>query len=408
MMPGARNQRFNFRFKLVYTELVSSCTIFIPPGQNCFNLEWFMNITHGARSQIINDDNIDYDIVISGQSQGEGSPAIPSYDNYEFNIDFADNSASFYIRPKNNDFVEYLRENCPNTDLTHNLSVSDQYELLLHRNIEGAQADTEDDEPESPEVPVALEVQQPESLNENMSIDSDNTPTVYNDTCCICYEVRELSDHWQCYIPEGANRHGICDQCFQDYRNSSSRANDCPVCRQPLGLTNYGLVAPTNNDTTTIRTYIEQIDPPEPQPNVLQDFHYGGSGAAGPQDQEDSAGPGPPNSHYTFLNGYNNYDTSFNSVRVSDIYDYINNSQYGPQIEVRNQDIIIRNVPYNEMANLQSFNPNNNSTTINNDDIANALRNVVIRQINSLISNNRLNSSIFNSSFYNTDNNRTM
>ena len=402
MMPGARNQRFNFRFKLVYTELVSSCNIFIPPGQTNFTFNEFMNITHGARSQIINDDNIDYDIVISGQPRAELSPPIQSDDISEFNFEIHDNSASFYIRPKNNDFVEYLRENCPNTNLTHNLSVSDQYELLLHRNREGAQADTGDDEPEPPEAP------QTESLNENMSTDSDNIPNTYNGTCCICYEVRELSDHWQCYIPEGANRHGICDQCFQNYRSSSSRANDCPVCRQPLGNTNYGEVAPTtrDNNSHTIRTYIETIDPPEPQPSILQDFHYGGSGAAGPQDQEDAAGPGPPNSnHQTFLSGYNNYDTSYNSIlRVSDIYDYINNSQYGPQIEVRNQDIIIRNIPYNEMVNLQSHNPNNNSTTTNNDDIANALRNVINRQINNLINNNRLNTSIFNSTFYNTDN----
>ncbi len=112
----------------------------------------------------------------------------------------------------------------------------------------------------------------------------------------------------------------------------------------------------------------------------------------------------PNSNHQTFLNGYTNYDTSYNSIRVSDIYDYINNNQYGPQIEVRNQDIIIRNIPYNEMVNLQSHNPSNNSTTTNTDDIANALRNVINRQINNLLNNNRLNTSIFNSTFYNTDN----
>ena len=106
MMPGSRNQRFNFRFKLVYTELVSSCNIFIPPGQTNFTFNEFMNITHGARSQIINDDNIDYDIVISGQPRGELSPPIQSDDISEFNFEIQDNTASFYIRPKNVDFVE--------------------------------------------------------------------------------------------------------------------------------------------------------------------------------------------------------------------------------------------------------------------------------------------------------------
>ena len=34
-----------------------------------------------------------------------------------------------------------------------------------------------------------------------------------------------------------------------------------------------------------------------------------------------------------------------------------------PTIEVRNQEIIIRNIPYNEMVDLQRHNPNNNNVS---------------------------------------------
>ena len=91
--------------------------------------------------------------------------------------------------------------------------------------------------------------------------------------CCVCFENRNLSDHWQCYIPEGANRHGICDQCFQTYRSSSSRAHDCPVCRQPIGNTNYGEVAPPTTPPPTVYTsYSNTINPPNLNQQLFRIF----------------------------------------------------------------------------------------------------------------------------------------
>ena len=76
-----------------------------------------------------------------------------------------------------------------------------------------------------------------------------------------------------------------------------------------------------------------------------------------------------------------------------------------PRIEVRNQEIIIRNIPYNEMVDLQRHNPNNNNTNTSNNTLRDALFNVISTQINNISNNNRLNTNIFNASFYNTDNN---
>ena len=359
-----------------------------------------MDSTESARRQIINYSHLHYDFVVCGQPDSERAPAIsdnlPPLTQGLSHHGHNNNNFSFYIRPTNTAFLNYLRENCPNPNLLHSLSVSDEYEMFMRRNHESAEADSEDDSPEPTSEPT----------RENMDVDSNQIPTFYNGMCCVCFENRDLRDHWQCYIPEGANRHGICDNCFNTYRSSSSRAHDCPVCRQPLGSTNYGSIAPPVPPSYVSVNYSlsENItNPPEPEPIALQDFHYGGSGAAGPQDSEGAAGP-PESNHQNFLNNYSNWNWN-NNITTSDVYDHINNIQNTPQIEVRNQDIIIRNIPYNEMVNLQSHNPNNNSTTTNDDDIHNALLNVITRQINNLRNNNRLNASIFNTTFYNLDNN---
>ena len=254
-----------------------------------------------------------------------------------------------------------------------------------------------------------------------MDVVRNEIPTFYQGMCCVCFENRYLSDHWQCYIPEGSNRHGICDSCFNTYMSSRpSERVDCPVCRQPLGDTNYGEVAPPTPPTPNPpppTVYTHTISPPEPDPSVLQDFHSGGSGAAGPQDLEGAAGP--PD-HQEFLNNYTNWNWNnnttnyasgpsgpYNNITPSAVYDYINNMHNAPTIEVRNQDIIIRNIPHNEMVDLQNHNPNNN--TINGTMINNTLRetliNVILTQINNISNNNRLDTNIFNTSFYNVDNN---
>ena len=77
-----------------------------------------------------------------------------------------------------------------------------------------------------------------------------------------------------------------------------------------------------------------------------------------------------------------------------------------PTIEVRNQEIIIRNIPYNEMVDLQRHNPNNNNVSgPSNNTLRESLIDVISTQINNISNNNRLNTNIFNVSFYNTDNN---
>lgn len=407
-MPGENqneNQNYTFRFKLVYTEITSSITVHVPVI-SLFTWSQFMDSTEGARWQIINYSHLHYDLVVSGQPNGERAPAISdnlppliqglSHHNHH------NNNFSFYIRPKNIAFLNYLIENCPNSNLTDSLSISNEYEMFLNRTQEGAQADSEDDLPEPSIEPT------PEPTCENMDVVTNELPTFYQGTCCICYEVRNLSDHWQCYIPDGANRHGICDQCFQTYRSSSSRARDCPVCRQPLGDTNYGEVAPPTPPTPTVHSHTISPPEPEPAPTVLQDFPSGGSGAAGPPDLEDAATPGPPNNHYEFLNNYNHFtlnDLSFNNINTNAVYDYINNVDNIPRIEVRNQEIIIRNIPYNEMVDLQRHNPNNNVTSVSNNTLRDSLLNVISTQINNISNNNRLTTNIFNSTFYNVDNN---
>ena len=413
MMPGEtqdQDHSYTFRFKLVYTEITSSITVNVPVV-SLFTWSQFMDSTLSARQEIINYSHLHYEFVVCGQPDSERAPAIidnlPPLTQGLSHHGHNNNNFSFYIRPTNTAFLNYLRENCPNPNLIHSLSVSDEYEMFMRRNHESAEADTEDDSPEptSELTPELSPEPAPEPTCENMDVVTNEIPTFYQGTCCICYEVRNLSDHWQCYIPEGANRHGICDQCFQTYRNSSSRAHGCPVCRQPLGNTNYGEVAPpsppVNPPGIVYTDYSNVINPPEPAPSVLQDFPYGGSGAAGPQDSEGAAGP---RDQQNFLNNYTGWGCN-NNITTSDVYDHINNIQNIPQIEVRNQDIIIRNIPYNEMVNLQSHNPNNNSTTTNDDDIHNALLNVITRQINNLRNNNRLNATIFNTTFYNVDNN---
>ena len=140
------------------------------------------------------------------------------------------------------------------------------------------------------------------------------------------------------------------------------------------------------------------INPPEPEPTALQDFHYGGSGAAGPQESEGAAGP-PESNHQNFLNNYSNWNWS-NNITTSAVYDYINNMHNVPTIEVRNQEIIIRNIPYNEMVDLQRHNPNNNTVSgPSNNTLRESLIDVISTQINNISNNNRLNTNIFNVSF---------
>ena len=428
------NRQVTFRFKLVFTELTSECTINLPCPHENFTWPQFCNFTATARDQIISSGSIQYDIVVSGQPEGERAPALnPTWmfgndlatierlmpEANQFNSDT--NYVSMYIRPRNHQFYNYLFNNCPNTSITNNADVNIYYWRSIREN-EGAQADSEDENisvsspaPEpTPEPDIEPSVEPtseptseptPEPTCENMDVVTNELPTFYQGTCCICYEVRNLSDHWQCYIPEGANRHGICNQCFQTYRSSSSRAHDCPVCRQPLGNTNYGEVAPpTPSIPPILQVYSHTISPPEPEPSVLQDFHSGGSGAAGPQDSEGAAGP---RDHQNFLNNYNNWGWN-NNITTTAVYDYINNMQNAPTIEVRNQEIIIRNIPYNEMVDLQNYNPNNNNNTIpstTNNTLRETLINTILTQINNISNNNRLDTNIFNTSFYNVDNN---
>ena len=416
-MPGENqneNQNYTFRFKLVYTEITSSITVHVPVV-SLFTWSQFMDSTLSARQEIINYSHLHYEFVVCGQPDSERAPAIidnlPPLTQGLSHHHHNNNNFSFYIRPTNTAFLNYLRENCPNPNLIHSLSVSDEYEMFMRRNHESAEADTEDDSPEptSELTPELSPEPAPEPTCENMDVVTNELPTFYQGTCCICYEVRNLSDHWQCYIPEGANRHGICDQCFQTYRSSSSRAHDCPVCRQPLGNTNYGEVAPPTPPISHIppilQVYSHTISPPEPDQSVLQDFHSGGSGAAGPQDSEGAAGP--PD-HHNFLNNYNNWGWN-NNITTTAVYDYINNMQNAPTIEVRNQEIIIRNIPYNEMVDLQNYNPNNNNNNTITSTINNTLRetliNTILTQINNISNNNRLDTNIFNTSFYNVDNN---
>ena len=427
------NQNYTVSFKLVYTGLTRSVEVSVPVF-TLFTWSQFMDQTQSARQQIINNDNLEYDIVVCGQSDSERAPALnqnvpplTQYSSYHIN---SNHSLSFYIRPKNIAFLNYLRENCPNPNLLHSLSVSDEYEMFLQGRSEGAQADSEDDSPEPTPEPTS------EPTCENMDADSNPIPTFYHGMCCVCFENRDLRDHWQCYIPEGANRHGICDNCFNTYRSSSSRAHDCPVCRQPLGATNYGSIAPPvpYSCVSVNYSHSENItNPPEPDPTALQDFHYGGSGAAGPQDSEGAAGP-PESNHQNFLNNYsnwnwnntnyqsspfynirppvsgpfsniNNHSNHTNNITTSAVYDYINNMDNEPRIEIRNQEIIIRNIPYNEMVDLQRHNPNNNNTNTSNNTLSDSLINVITTQINNINNNNRLNTTIFNESFYNLDNN---
>ena len=411
-MPGEnQNQTYTFRFKLVYTEITSSITVDVPVI-SLFTWSQFMDSTSNARQQIINYTPLQYDIVVSGQPNAERAPAIQEgLSLIHWNLCpglFNNNSISFYIRPKDQSFVYYLRENCPNPNLLHSLSVSDEYEMFMRRNHESAEADSEDDSSEPTPETTSEPTPEPtlEPTCENM--DADLTiPTFYNGICCVCFENRDLRDHWQCYIPEGANRHGICDNCFNTYRSSSSRAHDCPVCRQPLGTTNYGSVAPPVPPSCVSVNYSLSeniINPPEPEPTALQDFHYGGSGAAGPQDSEGAAGP-PESNHQNFLNNYSNWNWS-NNITTSAVYDYINNMHNVPTIEVRNQEIIIRNIPYNEMVDLQRHNPNNNTVSgPSNNTLRESLIDVISTQINNISNNNRLDTNIFNASFYNTDNN---
>ena len=412
-MPGEnQNPSYTFRFKLVYTEITSSITVDVPVI-SLFTWSQFMDSTSRARQQIINYSHLHYEFVVCGQPDSERAPAIsdnlPPLTQGLSHQDHNSNNFSFYIRPKNRAFLNYLRENCPNPNLIHSLSVSDEYEMFMHRNNESAEADSEDDSPEPTSEPTSEPTPEPtpEPTCENMNVDSNQIPTFYNGMCCVCFENRDLRDHWQCYIPEGANRHGICDNCFNTYRSSSSRAHDCPVCRQPLGTTNYGSVAPPVPPSCVSVNYSlsENItNPPEPEPTALQDFHYGGSGAAGPQDSEGAAGP-PESNHQNFLNNYSNWNWS-NNITTSAVYDYINNMHNVPTIEVRNQEIIIRNIPYNEMVDLQRHNPNNNNVSgPSNNTLRESLIDVISTQINNISNNNRLNTNIFNVSFYNTDNN---
>jgi len=434
------NRQVTFRFKLVFTELTSECTINLPCAHEDFTWAQFCNFTATARDQIIPSGSIQYEIVVSGQPEGERAPALnPVWmfgnelstierlmpeDNL-FNSDT--NYVSMYIRPRNRQFYNYLFNNCPNTSITNNADVNIYYWRSIRESSsqenEGAQADSEDENipvsspaPEpTPEPDIEPSVEPtsgptPEPTCENMDVDSNSIPTIYHGMCCVCFENRYLSDHWQCYIPEGSNRHGICDSCFNTYMSSrpSERA-DCPVCRQPLGDTNYGEVAPPTPPTPNPpppTVYTHTISPPEPDPSVLQDFHSGGSGAAGPQDSEGAAGP---RDHQNFLNNYNNWGWNNNinsNITTSAVYDYINNMQNAPTIEVRNQEIIIRNIPYNEMVELQRHNPNNNTVSgPSNHTLRDSLMNVISTQINNISNNNRLDTNIFNVSFYNTDNN---
>ena len=57
------------------------------------------------------------------------------------------------------------------------------------------------------------------------------------------------------------------------------------------------------------------------------------------------------------------------------------------------------------MVDLQRHNPNNNNTTTSNNTLRESLVNVISRQINNISNNNRINTNIFNESFYNVDNN---
>jgi len=427
-----------FRFKLVYTSVTCERTINIPCSIQNLDYNQFMNLTESVRNYIINTITIPYEIVVCGQPNSEQGIALQPNDVETPFTTFSINNSScdyisLYIRPTDQNFCQYLRDNCPNDNIQHNLGVADAWEIYNSCLQEGAQADTDDDDDPSvaePEIEPTCE-----NMNLNPIPTQNNIDSNYNGQCCICLDSMALSDHWQCYIPTDAQRHGVCDDCFNRYQNSSSNARNCPVCRQPLGETNYNMVAPDN--LSTINNHSSSSfsvnDEPEPQPTAYPDFHFGGSGAAGGQDSEHAAGPpeledDDEHSHFEVLQQYSSYgsvfnnitnDTSFNNLTTSTIHDLINynTDQSIPHIEVRNQEIIIRNIPYNEMINLQNHNPhmtnvpgyyNNNSSTYNNtnESIRNELLNIVTNQINSIASDNRLNINIFNSSL-NEDNNLT-
>ena len=166
------NQSYTFRFKLVYTGLTRSVEVCVPVF-TLFTWAQFMDQTQSARQQIINNDNLEYDIVVSGQPDSERAPALnQNFPPLTQGLSYHNNnnhSLSFYIRPKNQSFVYYLRENCPNEGLLHSLSVSDTYELFLHGRVEGAQADTGDDEP-----PIAEPEMEPTCQNMNINTNKFN------------------------------------------------------------------------------------------------------------------------------------------------------------------------------------------------------------------------------------------
>ena len=417
-----------FRFKLVYTSVTCERNINIPCSIQNLDYNRFMNLTESVRNYIINTITIPYEIVVCGQPNSEQGIALQPNDVETPFTTFSINNSScdyisLYIRPTDLNFCQYLRDNCPNDNIHHGLDVADAWEIYNSCLQEGAQADTDDDDPSvaEPEMEPTCE-----NMNLNPVPTQNNIDYNYNGQCCICLDTMTLSDHWQCYIPTNAHRHGVCDDCFNRYQNSSCNTRNCPVCRQPLGETNYNMVAPDNLSTINNHGISLSSVNNEPEPQST------GYGATGNQDSEDAAGPpeledaNDEHSHFEYLQNYSVYssslnnltnDTSFNNLTTSTIHDYINynTDQSVPHIEVRNQEIIIRNIPYNEMINLHNHNPdhiqgyytdNTISGQYSNDSIRNELLNIVTNQINSIANNNRLNINIFNSSL-NGDNNST-
>ena len=185
----------------------------------------------------------------------------------------------------------------------------------------------------------------------------------------------------------------------------------CPICRQPEGDIIFGVSSPNsdnNNDEASAADILH--------------FQEGDPGSvAGVQEPYPESDPyhddNNTNNHWDYLQSYASYNftnstnqpmtyhTTIPSCPSSNtIYDYINNinnNDSNPRLEIRNQEIIFRNIPFNEMIEVHRFNPNREwteieNTTTNLNSLRRVLNNLIDSQLNNIENNNRLNVSIFN------------
>lgn len=347
-MAHSNHSNVTLRFKLVYT----SFTIDI---EN-FNLRnaTVNNTINQIRTRIAREMGINnIEIILAGDGENSRNRNITSWENIRNEGDTMLGEAlyvsgdgdrtvrhdngywapsvdviSFYVSPIDNRMRNFLENNAPNPNIN---SMHDVMYVIhqLNTDYEGASGDSDDNDDndsrftnysgsaagDEPEPPPEAAAASPTSI----TINPDNNSSGYfQGECCVCYTQTSLSHHYSCNLSLNVN-HGLCDNCWNQWRN---RNNTCPVCRAPSGTPNN-----TNN--------IPSLDnSPSPMPDVN-----------------------------------NNTNIVTNNNIPDEIMAYIANR---PTIRVENNTIVISNVDYSIIHNLENRlnimnNMNNDSRIIQNN-----------------------------------------